>query len=251
VKQTSKGDTEIENGVIEIINKPVTKFDFYNYYYVMWYKALKNAVGENTVNILEIASGDEDIVPQVMDKLFGKESQYVSFDMNKKLMQELNRKTNGLAISVLVMEEDAKLITDYFGPGYFNMVVFQHSIKNVVQAILCRKEGIDIKDSDWMEVPPDVAKIILGELQEGSLEQHVKKEFLNLISDCMDTLTQNGMMIFSHHMFQLDLDWRYHSELYNDMFLIIRKCILESDLKLEEIEFEGFDKQWWMFLRKK
>jgi hypothetical protein len=248
----SKSDEEIEYGLKHIIESPINYFDFYNYYYyVMWYKSLRNAVGEDTVNVLEIASGDEDMISQVMDKTFNKESQYVSFNMNKKLNREFYRKTKGLEVSLLVIEEDAKYIPDYFGPNYFNAVAFQHSINDVIQAILCHKESIDTIDTDWMKVLPHMIKIMQRELQEGTLEQHAKKEFLSLISNCMDTLTQNGMMIFSHYMFQLDLDLGYPYELWHNMLPMARKWILESGLMVEEIEFEGFDKQWWMFLRKK
>lgn len=248
----SKGDEEIESGLKHIIESPINYFDFYNYYYyVMWYKALKNAAGDDTVNVLEIASGDEYMIPQVMDKSFNKESQYVSFNMNKKLTKEFYQKTKGLEVSVLVIEEDAKYIPDYFGPNYFNVVAFQHSINDVIQAILCEKEGIDTIDTDWMKVLPDMIRIMQRELQEGTLEQHAKKEFLNLIASCMDTLNQDGIMIFSHYMFQLDLDLGYPYELWHDMLPMARKWILESGLMLEEIEYEGFDKQWWMFLRKK
>jgi hypothetical protein len=248
----SKGDEGIEKGLKDIIDRPIKNFDFYNYYYyVMWYKALKNAAGEDIVNILEVASGDEDMIPQVMDRIYNKESQYVSFNMNKKLTREFYGKTKELDVSVLVIEEDAKYIPDYFGPDYFNIVAFQHSINDVIQSILCHKEGIDTINSDWMKVLPHMIKIMQRELQEGTLEQHAKKEFLSLISNCIDTLTQNGMMIFSHYMFQLDLDLGYPYELWHNMLPMARKWILESGLMVEEIEFEGFDKQWWMFLRKK
>lgn len=249
---TSKGDEEIESGLKDIMEKPISNFDFYYYYYyVMWYKALRNAVGEDTVNVLEVASGDEDMIPQVMDRIFNKESQYVSFNMNKKLTQEFYLRTKELEISMLVIEEDAKYIPDYFGPNYFDVVAFQHSINDVIQAILCHKEGIDTIDTDWMKLLPHMIKVMQTELQEGTLEQHVKSGFLSLITNCMETLTQNGIMIFSHYMFQLDLDLGYPYELWHDMLPMARKWILESDLMLEEIEFEGFDKQWWMFLKKK
>ena len=228
-------------------------FTLHDYYYSdMWEKALKNAVAENTVNVLEIASGDEDMIPRMMDKIFSIESQYVSFNMNKHLAQELYSKTNSLEISVLVMEEDIKLIPDYFGPEYFNLVIFQDSIEDIIQATLFHKEGIDIIDSVSMEVLPlDFAKIIHKELQEGILERNVKKEFLNLLSDCMDTMAHNGMMIFSQNMFKVNFDTEYSCEFCHDTLPRARKWILESDMMLQEIELGGFDRQWWMFLRKK
>lgn len=249
---SSKSDSDIEKGLCDIIERPIKNYDFYNYYYyVMWYKALQKAAKQNTVNVLEIASGDEDMIPQTMDKMFSKDSQYITFNMNKILTEGLYRKTKELAISVLVIEEDAKLIPDYFEPGYFDVIVFQHSINDVIQSILCDKEGVDTINSSWMEVLPDMIKIMQRELREGTLEQHVKIEFLKLISNCMETLSQDGMMVINHYMFQLDLDWGYPYELWHDMLPIVRKWILESSLMLEEIEFEEFDRQWWMFLRKK
>jgi hypothetical protein len=53
----------------------------------------------------------------------------------------------------------------------------------------------------------------------------------------------------SHYMFQLDLDWGYPQNLWEDMIPITREWI-KGFTGCQEVSFEGFDPHWWMFFRK-
>lgn len=251
-KLKDKSNEELEASFAEMIQKTIKNFDCFDFYfYIMWYHALINITGKDTVKALEVASGSTDIIPQVMDRIFHKESQYISSNMNKKLTEGLNERIGNLLISTRVIEDDALLISKYTGADFFDMVLFQHSANDIIQAILCERERIDTINSDWMETLPEMIRILQNEVGENTLEDHAKPGFIALLSSCLETLAYGGYMVFNHHMYQWDLDMGYPYTLWHDMIPMVRKWIAESDLKMEEVEFEGFDKQWWLFLRKK
>lgn len=247
----NKSNEELEASFEEMIQKTIKNFDCFDFYlYIMWYHALINITDKDTVIALEVASGSTDIIPQVMDRIFHKDSQYISSNMNKKLTEGLYKNTCNLSISTKVIENDAQLISKYTGPDFFDMVLFQHSANDIIQAILCNSEGIDTINSDWMEALPEMIRILKREVGENTLEDHAKPGFIALLSSCLETLVDGGYMIFNHHMYQRDLDMGYPCTLWHDMIPMVRKWIVGSDLKVKEVEFEGFDKQWWLFLRK-
>ncbi len=56
-------------------------------------------------------------------------------------------------------------------------------------------------------------------------------------------------MAMNHYMFQLDLDWGYPAALFEYMLPTIRQWLPELT-ECEEIMVDGFDSNWWIFLRK-
>lgn len=246
-----KSEEELENDFKALLEQPIDNFNVYDfYYYVMWYKAIKAVTKAETLNIMEVASGSVDIIPKVMDKTLNSSSSYVSANMNKELTKGLYDNTKDLSISIRVIEDDSKNILDYVGENYFDMILFHHGANDVIQAILCEKEGIDTINTDWMKVLPDMIKIMQREYEDNTLEEHAKEGFLGLLSSCIETLKDDGYIIFNHHMFKLDLDWGYPYEIWSNIIPIIRRWINESSLPVIEIEYEDFNPNWWMFLKK-
>lgn len=244
-------DKELDESFEELLQKTIvnyTCFDFY--FYVMWYHALRNITAKDIVIALEVASGSTDIIPQVMDRIFHEKSQYISSNMNKKLTAGLYENMGKLSISTRVIEDDARFISKYLGSDPMDMVLFQHSANDIIQAILCSSEGIDTVNPDWMDILPEMIRLLQREVEEGTLEDHAKPGFISLVASCLEILSDGGCMVFNHHMYQLDLDMGYPYTLWHDMIPMVRKWIAESNLKVKEVEFEGFDKQWWLFLRK-
>ncbi len=135
------------------------------------------------------------------------------------------------------------------GTGVADLVAFQHGVNDVIQGILCGRAGIDTVRPDWMEVFPQMIRLVQEGVQAGTLEVHVKPIFLQLLRDLLAMLKLGGVMAMHHYPFQFDLDWGYPVELYEQMIPMVRRWL--PDLEgCREIEFEGLDGQWWLFVRR-
>mgnify|MGYP001809939711 CR=1 FL=1 len=198
--------------------------------------------------LLEIASGDADMIPQMMARVFPG-SRYVTANMNRALTESLMGRTAGLPLTMQVIEEDAAYLADKLGENSVDVVAFQHGANDVLQAILCERDGIDTVYADWMAVLPDMIRILRHEVAEGTLEQSVKAPFLGLLRTLSSLVRSDGVIAINHYMFQLDLDWGYPPELFERLIPMIRSWLPDC-AGLRETLIQGFHPNWWLFLRK-
>ncbi len=63
--------------------------------------------------------------------------------MNKILNENLLEKTKDLSLNVEIIDDDAINIENYIEKGAIDIIAFQHSINDIIQAILCDREGVD------------------------------------------------------------------------------------------------------------
>jgi hypothetical protein len=233
-----------------ILEKPIARFTPVNevYFRSKWADALRAAYPGKEVVLLEIASGDADMIPQMM-ALTHPHSRYITANMNRILTSRLREKTRGLPIEIDVIEEDAININQYLPPDSVDIIAFQHAVNDVIQAILCDREGIDTVYSDWMEILPKMIGILQKEIARNTLEQHAKPAFISLLEKLIKVLKTGGVMVMSHYMFQLDLDWGYPPDLWENIIPITREWIKELPGG-KELFFEGFDPHWWIFYQK-
>ena len=244
-------ESEKENQLKAILEKPIAKFTQINevYFRGRWAEVLNLLHPEKKMKLLEIASGDADMIPQVMARTHP-DSHYVTANMNKLLNSSLLGKTKNLSLEIQIVEDDAINIEEHIGQGTVDIIAFQHSINDVIQAILCDREGVDTIDSDWMSTLPKMIEILQKETLQNTLESHAKPQFLGLMDVLMSVLKNDGVVAMNHYMFQLDLDWGYPPYLFENMVPMIRDWL--KDLSgCDEIFYSGFDPNWWMFLHKK
>jgi hypothetical protein len=235
-----------------LLENPVDDFSvIYRWYFRMkWIQAL-HTIGVNTpVTLLEIGAGDTDMIPQILAKKYKHpDTCYITANMNKKLTASFKEKTKNLPIRINVIEDAAQNINEYVSGEKFDMIAFEHSVNDILQAMLAERKGIDTTNEDWWQVLPQMIDIIKQEYLNNTLETSVKNEFLALVHSCLEVLKPGGYIIINHFMYQYDLNLGYNPDLWNNMLPIVRKWINSMEGGTE-IFFDSFDIQWWLFYKK-
>lgn len=219
------------------------------YFRWKWGVLVQNIYHNNPITLLEIASGDADMIPQTLARTNPK-TKYITANMNVGLNESLLKKTADLGIDLQLIDDDAAFIKEYIPANSVDIIAFQHGANDVMQAILCGQNNIDTINSDWMECLPKMIELLNIEVSNNTFEQNVKGPFLALIKDLLLVLKKNGMIAINHYMFQLDLDWGYPKDLFENIVPIVRDWMLELD-EVKEIFIPDFDTQWWIFLTHK
>jgi hypothetical protein len=234
-----------------ILEKPIARFTPVNevFFRARWAEVLGAVHPGNELALLEIASGDADMIPQMMARTRPHGSRYITANMNRILTERLREKTRDLPVEIVVIEEDAIEIDRHLPAESVDVIAFQHAVNDVIQAILCGQAGIDTVYADWMETLPKMIGILQKETAQNTLEQHARPAFLHLLEKLLKVLKQDGLVVMNHYMFQLDLDWGYPPGLWEDMIPITRQWI-KALPGCKEVFFEGFDPHWWMFYQK-
>ncbi len=253
IEWNSLSMVEREEKLTALLQKPVADFSVvYRWYFRMkWAEALNKTRLKAPVSLLEIGAGDTDMLPQILARKFEHpETQYITANMNKKLTASFKEKTKDLPVKINVIEDDAQNLEAYMQGEKFDVIVFEHSINDILQTILGERAGIDTTHSDWYTVLPQMIELIKQEYLAGTLETSIKGDLIDLLNSCLKMLKPGGYIIINHFMYQYDLDLGYQPDLWNNMLNITREWIKSMDNGSEEF-FEGFDQQWWMFLGKK
>jgi len=233
-----------------LLTATIARFSAVNeaYFRARWGEALSRLHPEGTMALLEVASGDADMIPQCLARL-RPGSRYIAANMNERLNESLLKKTRGLPLDFLLIPDDAANLRAHLGDGQVDVIAFQHAVNDVLQAILCAREGVDTVRSDWMEALPSMIRMLRRETQAGTLERSVRGPFMDLMRSLWLLLRPGGTVAINHYMFRLDLDWGYPPKLFEDMLDMVRPWL--GDLPGgSEIALEGFDPKWWIFLRK-
>lgn len=241
---------EREAQITALINAPIANFTVINevFFRDRWAQVMDKLSTGEALTLLEVASGDADMIPQCMART-RPGSTYITANMNEKLNSSLMQRIGGLPLSIRLIKDDAANILSHMEEGQADIIAFQHAVNDVLQAILCAQQGIDTVYSDWMETLPAMIALLQKEVAAGTLEKSVKEPFLNLMRSLLPTLKKGGHVAINHYMFQLDLDWGYPPHLFEHLVSIVRQWLKELE-GIEEVGLDGFDPQWWIFLKK-
>jgi hypothetical protein len=233
-----------------LLHKPIAQSSAVNevFFRARWAEVVDLVHLQRPLTLLEIASGETDIIPQMLARSYPN-SCYITANMNKILTGRLRAKTRRLPVEIRVIEEDAIAMDRYLPSQSVDLIAFQHAVNDVMQAILCDQAGIDTIDADWMDTLPSMIRIMQREISENSLETHVKPGWLALLGHLSQVLKKDGLMVMNHYMLQLDLDWGYPPGLWENIIPITRNW-LNGLAGFKELSFEGFDPRWWLFIQK-
>jgi len=233
-----------------ILEKPIAHFSIVNevFFRARWAEVLQAVHTGSNLALLEVASGDADMIPQMMARVYPG-SRYITANMNRILTQRLRDKTRDLPVEIEVIEEDAAGIDRRLPPGSVDVIAFQHAANDVIQAILCDQAGVDTIHTDWMQTLPTMIRILQHEMAQNTLAQHAQQPFLALLEHLTRVLKPGGLIVMNHYMFQLDLDWGYPPDLWNNIIPTTRDWV-QKLAGCKEVFFEDFDPHWWLFLQK-
>ena len=240
--------------ITALIEKPILFENpeiIYDWYFrSKWVNALECTHKKESVFVFEIGAGGCDIVPKAISKKYcHPDTTYVTATLNNEPTQLFTWNTEHEPISISVIEDDASNIKDYVGENAFDVVVFEHSINDVLETILAEKNGIDTVNNGWMDILPAITEVVNREWNGGTFEKNTKPEFLKLIKDCFDVLKPGGWIIATHYQFQYNLDIGISPKLNSELIPMVRKWISEAGLG-KEFFFADFDSNWWLFVKK-
>ncbi len=241
---------EREAQITALLNAPIANFTVINevFFRDRWAQVMDRLAQGSGMTLMEVASGDADMIPQCMART-RPGSTYITANMNELLNKSLMQRIGGLPLSIRLIKDDAANILNHLTERQVDIIAFQHAVNDVLQAILCAQNGIDTIYSDWMETLPKMITLLQKEVASGTFEKSVKGPFLQLMHSLLPTLKTGGHVAINHYMFQLDLDWGYPPYLFEHLVSIVREWLKELD-GCEEVTLDGFDPQWWIFLKK-
>lgn len=247
---------DIEKILNEIFHKPVVgnidlTWEMLDLYFVIsWIKAFDLLKQDDSLCVLEIASGDVTVVPRAEDMFSKGKGAYVTANLNKELTKNFLNNTKDMRIEIRVVEDNAENLGTYYEAGSFDTIAFQHAVNDIIQTIVAGKVGIDTVNSSWWDIMPAMNQSVSGYYEDNKLYDVASAEFICLIGLCCSLLKDGGFMVFNHTMYQIDLDLGYNYELYQSYIQLTREWISKSGLPLVEVTFNEFDPQWWLFLKK-
>ena len=241
---------EREAQITALITAPIANFTVINevFFRDRWAEVMDRLSPGDTLTLLEVASGDADMIPQCMART-RPGSTYITANMNELLNKSLMHRIGGLDLTIRLIKDDAANILSHMKEGQVDIIAFQHAVNDVLQAILCAQNGIDTVYSDWMETLPSMITLLQKEVAAGTFEKSVKAPFMALMRALWPTLKKGGHVAINHYMFQLDLDWGYPPHLFEHLIPLVREWFKELE-GCEEVALDGFDPQWWIFLKK-
>ena len=213
-----------------------------------WLEILRRHGAGQPITLLEIGAGASDLLPRTLAD-YNPRSRYITVNENRRLTLKFRRKTMRLPIRVEIIEDDAANIAAHPEPESVDILAFEHSMNDILQAILLGQGGIDTTRGSWFSLLPAMIKRMNEIYRGGQFETALKAPFMALLRGCADTLRPGGLLALSHYMFQLDLNLGYDPYLWENMLPIVRPWLRELSGG-HEIELEGYDPQWWFFWQK-
>lgn len=216
------------------------------YFRTKWLDAFRACSLPENPTVLEIGSGESDMIPTALS-IFAPGATYITANMNETLTANLLAKTKDLPVAVRVIADDAANIARHLPPQSVDLLIFEHSLNDIMEAILAEQNGLDTTHSDWFDLLPTMINLMNAAYQKSTLDT-LRAPLSSLIRACFETLKPGGFLAASHYMFQYDLDLGHDPVLWQEILTTVRPWI--ADALGAETTMPGFDPQWWLFLKK-
>ncbi len=218
------------------------------YFRWKWVDIFQKVMLPTNATVLEIGAGASDMIPKALYQ-YSNVASYITVNMNQALAKQQLRKTRAMKHNIQIIADDANNIQQHLHGKQVDCLVFEHSCNDILQTFLAEQYGIDTTNSEWFSILPDMIRLINEQYESGTFEQSLKELFMHLLNACLCVLKPGGLLVISHYMFQMDLDWGYNPSLWEDMLLLIKPWLLQVT-ELAEEQVSGLDPQWWLVMRK-
>ncbi|MCC6443751.1 MAG: hypothetical protein IT210_09895 [Armatimonadetes bacterium] len=217
---------------------------------LQWLSAYRAVGLPEDARLLEVCAGGS---PPALIALYlhtQNRGRYTGINLNRPLTAQFKDEVAHLPVEAEIIEENAIRVGERFQPGSLNAVAFHHAVNDILQTAVAEPRGIDTRTVDWW--PHEMTMISwLAEVAGGGRWEKGKPELLACIKAALAVTEPGGWLIFDH------FTWDGHrknpefpARLFHDMIPLTRRWMQESGLPCQEVVFEGFDPQWWMFLQK-
>lgn len=248
---------EIESRFNQVITVPINLseekgFEILELYYTAsWFHIFEIVNVPRNASIFEIGAGDTVYIPKAMNAYSsGNGGNYVTANLNKELSQRFREKTEGLNLSIQIIEDDGANILNHLSKGSMEVIAFHHAINDIIQTIIAKIENIDTINNNWWEIEPQLLSKVMEYHNSGKLKIATYDAFVSLIDTCRKLLKPGGYMVFDNCTYAGYEAMGYSSEFHSSYINMAREWIEEAGLGLEEVELKSYDKMWWMVLRK-
>ena len=215
-----------------------------------WVEALQAVNLVAPISALELATGSNDKIPQILTKRFNHtNTRYTTVNLNKKLTADFKQNTKDLALRIDIIEDAAQNIENYFSDEKADVVIFEHAFNDIAEDLIAKKHGIDTINIDWFDIIQRLIEITNKAYLNGTYEEILKENFLEMLSSSLKVLKPGSFIISHQFQYQFDIDRGIFPEIWTELISMVRKWINEKDTG-EEVFFDGFDPTWWMFIKK-
>jgi len=234
-----------------LLEKPINDYGIvYKWYFRnKWLEALLATEKKAPVRLLEIASGANDVIPRTLAVAFNHpDTTYTTANSNKELTKKFREITQDIPIQFKIIEDDARRMEEFVLDGDFDIVAHEHSVNDIIYDMLCRKKGLDTVNIPWFDLYSDIITLVNEECAKGTLETNVKDGLIGIFSSCINVLGKDSFIIINHFMNTYDLDRGINYDFWENLLPTFRKWMNEASIG-QEVAFDGFDPQWWMFIK--
>jgi hypothetical protein len=220
------------------------------YWTAGWVKAMLAAQVPLAATVLEIGAGLSVNFVRAAASLLGSRGRFVAVNLNKNLSDSFQRRNRQLPIRMQFIEGNARDIHRHLPEASCSFIAFNHQIDDILQTMVFESHGRRTEEGDWCAMAPEMVRLTLRAHESGAIDETIRPQFLELIRSCSQVLQPGRVMGFNNAVTPLLLRLGYTEELLGSYIPMARRWIEKGVPSLQEQIVEGFDRKWWMFLRK-
>ena len=247
-------EDEIIQALKNIVSNPIGHnlnhwFIFDWFLRTRWLEALQAVNLASPASMLELATGSNNTIPQVLAKYSTHpNTRYTTVNLNKQLTSDFKENTKDLPLKIDIIEDAAQNIEEYFSDEKVDVAIFEHAFNDIAEDLIAKKRGINTIDISWWDIIPEIIKATNDVYLNGTYESIIKADFLQMLRSTLKVLKPGSFIISHQFHYQFDVALGIIPEIWTELISTIRRWINEEGIG-EEVFFDGFEPKWWLFIK--